>query len=141
MDNGEVLQGIEEDWNFMGANVMEWSVGFVAFLLISLFARSPARAMPFMLAGGVLTTTTLAALRRTYPDAQRGLTNASLTACGFPPPGIPAPAVLQPVWSGAPLKMIREDSKFSKIGLNKILPSFERDATDATLDEQKTMRV
>jgi hypothetical protein len=140
MDNGEVLQGIEEDWNFMGANVMEWSVGFVAFLMISLFARSPARAMPFMLAGGVLTTTTLAALRRTYPDEQRGLTNAALTTCGFPPPGVPAPAVLQPVWSGAPLKDIGKDTKFKKVGLDKLLPSFERDSTDAALDEQKTMR-
>ena len=140
MDNGEVLQGIEEDWNFMGANVSEWIVGFVAFLIIGQFGVSIARSLPFMLSGWVLATTTLAALRKTYPDEQRGLRNAVLTACGFNPPDIPAPAVLQPVWSGAPVKQVADDSKFKQIGLDKLFPSFQRDLTDAALDERRTMR-
>jgi hypothetical protein len=131
MDNGEVLQGIEEDWNFMGANILEWGCGFLAFIVISLFSKSPVRAMPFMLTGAVLTTTSLAALRKSYPDEQRGLKNAIMTACGFVPPEIPAPASIQPFWSGAPLKEIPEDFKFKRLGLDQILTSFKRDLTPA----------
>ena len=103
----------------------------MAFIIISLFAKSPVRAMPFMLSGAVLTTTTMAALRRGYPDEQRGLRNAILTTCGFGPPDIPAPAALQPVWSGSPLKEIPRDTKFKKIGLDQMFASFERDFTPA----------
>lgn len=130
-DDGEVLQGLDENWTFMGANAMEWATGLVVFLLISLFADSPARAMPFMLAGWVLTTTTLASLRRSFPDQERGVRNAVSTSCGFPPPGIPAPAILQPVWSGCPVKKIRTTSRFQKLGLDRMFPSFERDRTEA----------
>jgi hypothetical protein len=134
MDSGEVLHGIEEDWNFMGANIMEWGCGFLAFILISLFSNNPVRAMPFMLSGAVLTTTTLAALRRTYPDEQRGLRNAILTTCGFVPPDIPAPASIQPFWSGAPLKSIPQNTKFHKIGLDRVFSSFERDSSPAEVE-------
>ena len=130
-DNGEVLQGLDENWTFMGANAMEWGMGLVVFLLISLFADSPARAMPFMLAGWVLTTTTLAGLRRSFPDEERGVRNAIATACGFPPPGIPAPSALQPVWSGSPVKKLPNQSKMKKLGLEKMFPSFQRDLTPA----------
>jgi hypothetical protein len=138
-DNGEVLQGLDEKWTFMGANAMEWACGLVVFLLISLFADSPARAMPFMLLGWVLTTTTLAALRRSFPDQERGVRNAVATACGFPPPGIPAPSVLQPIWSGAPMKQLPVASRFVELGLDKMFPSFERQNTEAVkpLEEQK----
>lgn len=129
-DDGEVLQGLDENWTFMGANAMEWATGLVVFLLISLFADSPARAMPFMLAGWVLTTTTLASLRRSFPDQERGVRNAVSTACGFPPPGIPAPAILQPVWSGAPSKAIKVTTKYRKYGLDKMFPSFQRDLSE-----------
>jgi len=138
MDNGEVLQGVEEDWNFMGANIFEWGCGFMAFIIIGLFAKNPVRAMPFMIGGSILCTTTLATMRRTYPDEQRGLRNALLTACGFVPPGLPAPASIQPVWSGAPMKVIPEETKFRKIGLDKLFPSFERDESTADVDAQPT---
>lgn len=130
-DDGEVLQGLDEKWTFMGANAMEWACGLVVFLLISLFADSPARAMPFMLLGWVLTTTTLAALRRSFPDQERGVRNAVATACGFPPPGIPAPSALQPVWSGAPVKQLPEDCRLVEYGLDRMFPSFQRQYTEA----------
>ena len=130
-DDGEVLQGLDEDWTFMGANAMEWACGLVVFVLISLFADSPARAMPFMLLGWVLTTTTLAAMRRGFPDQERGVRNAVCVACGFPPPGIPAPSVLQPVWSGCPAREVRPGTKFVQLGLDKMYPSFQRQYTDA----------
>lgn len=133
-DDGEVLQGLDENWTFMGANAMEWATGLVVFLLISLFADSPARAMPFMLAGWVLTTTTLAGLRRSFPDQERGVRNAVSTACGFPPPGIPAPSCLQPVWSGCPTKDVKSSARFRKMGLERMFPSFERDLTEADPD-------
>ena len=139
-DNGEVLQGLDENWTFMGANAMEWGCGLVVFLLISLFADSPARAMPFMLLGWVLTTTTLAGLRRSFPDQERGVRNAVATACGFPPPGIPAPSVLQPVWSGAPLKELPQNCKFVELGLDQEFQSFQREFSEAyelTSDENK----
>ena len=129
-DDGEVLQGLDENWTFMGANAMEWACGLVVFLLISLFADSPARAMPFMLLGWILTTTTLAGLRRSFPDQERGVRNAVSTACGFPPPGIPAPSRLQPIWSGCPVRKVDEGSKFVQLGLDKMFPSFERDLRD-----------
>ena len=129
-DNGEVLPGLNEDWTFMGANAMEWACGLVVFLIISLFAETPARAMPFMLAGWVLTTVTLASLRRSFPDQQRGVRNAMATACGFPPPDIPAPAKLQPVWSGFPTRSLSSESKYMKLGLDKLHPSFLRQYED-----------
>lgn len=130
-DDGEVLQGLDENWTFMGANAMEWACGLVVFLLISLFADSPARAMPFMLLGWILTTTTLAGLRKSFPDQERGVRNAVATACGFPPPGIPLPSALQPVWSGSPKKAIEENSKFVELGLDRMFPSFRRDYMEA----------
>ena len=121
----------------MGANAMEWACGLVVFLLISLFADSPARAMPFMLLGWVLTTVTLAGLRKSFPDEERGVRNAVSTACGFPPPGIPLPSTLQPIWSGAQLREVSKSSKFYQLGLNKMLPSFERQYTEAPELEDK----
>lgn len=136
-DNGEVLQGLDENWTFMGANAMEWGCGLVVFLLISLFADSPARAMPFMLLGWVLTTTTLASLRKSFPDEERGVRNAVASACGFPPPGIPAPSRMQPVWSGAPAKKLNANSRFVELGLDEILPSFERQFEEAEVPQEQ----
>lgn len=129
-DDGEVLQGLDENWTFMGANAMEWACGLVVFLLISLFADSPARAMPFMLLGWVLTTVTLAGLRKSFPDEERGVRNAVSTACGFPPPGIPMPSALQPIWSGAPLRAVPKKTKFVQLGLDQMFSTFERQFTD-----------
>lgn len=130
-DDGEVLQGLDEDWTFMGANAMEWACGLVVFVIISLFADSPARAMPFMLLGWVLTTTSLAAMRRSFPDQERGVRNAVCSACGFPPPGIPMPSKMQPTWSACPLREPKQSSRFVQIGLDDMFPSFQRQFTEA----------
>lgn len=132
-DNGEVIQDLDRDWEFLGANAFEWICGFLAFMLISSFGASPVRVMPLMLTGAVITTTTLAALRRTYPDQQRGLRNVILSGCGFVPPGIPAPASLQPVWSGCPVRELNPRSKFVRLGLDQLFPSFQRDLSPAEM--------
>ena len=126
-DQGEVLPGLNETWTFMGANAIEWACGLVVFMMISLFAQSPGRAMPFMLSGWVLTTTMLASLRQSFPDEERGVRNALGTACGFPPPGIPKPSILQPVWSAAPIKELSPNSKFRKYGLDSLFSSLEEE--------------
>lgn len=136
-DDGEVLQGLDEEWSFMGANAMEWACGLVIFILISLFADSPAKAMPFMLAGWILTTTSLAGMRKSFPDEQRGVRNAISTSCGFPPPGIPAPAVLQPIWSGCPSREVKQNSKYTEYGLDQMFPSFELQFSEADELEKK----
>ena len=97
MDNGEVLQGLNAKWTFLGATLMEWSSGVVMFMIISLFSDSPVKGMPFMLAGLLLTSFMMASLRRAYPDEERGVRNALMSACGIRPQDIPAPAALQPV--------------------------------------------
>lgn len=126
-DNGEVLPGLNETWTFMGANAIEWACGMAVFLIISLFADTPVKAAPFMLTGWVFTTTSLASLRKSFPDEQRGVRNAIATACGFPPPGIPKPASLQPVWSAAPVRELREECRFRKLGLESLFTSQEAD--------------
>ncbi len=136
-DDGEVLQGLEEEWSFMGANAMEWACGLIVFILISLFADSPARAMPFMLAGWVLTTTSLAGMRKSFPDEQRGVRNAIATSCGFPPPGIPMPSALQPIWSGCPTREVKQNSKFVEYGLDQMFGSFEVQYSEADELEKK----
>ena len=129
-DDGEVLPGLNETWTFLGANVMEWCVGLVVFLMIGGCARTPSSAMPAMMTGWIVTTTTLAATRRSFPDEERGTRNAVLTACGFPPPGIPAPSSIQPVWSAAPVQELPETSKFIALGFDQLFPSFQRDLED-----------
>ncbi len=124
-DDGEVLPGLDETWTFAGANAMEWAVGLVVFLMIGSMARTPASSMPLMMVGWIFTTATLASTRKLYPDEQRGVRNAILTSCGFPPPDVPAPAIIQPVWSAAPVREISPKSKFAKLGLDKMFPSFE----------------
>lgn len=126
-DSGEVLSGLHENWTFLGANAMEWCAGLVVFLMISIFATSPAKAMPMMLAGWILTTYQLALLRKMFPDEERGVRNAVMTACGFPPPDIPAPASLQPIWSGAPVDMPPANSQFMKLGLDELFPTGQRE--------------
>lgn len=137
-DDGEVLQGLDENWSFMGANAMEWGCALAVFMLISLFADSVARAMPFMLIGGIVTAVTLASMRKSFPDQERGVRNAVTTFFGFPPPGIPAPSKLQPIWSGSPMREIPAHSKFIQLGLSFMFKTFERQYTDAKgLKEEK----
>ena len=129
-DNGDVLPRLNEPLTFMGANPMEWGCGLMVFFIISLFGSSPARLMPFMLAGWLGTTIGMATSRNLFPDQERGLRNAILTYCGFPPPQIPAPSVLQPVWSSAPVRALPESSAFRKLHLETIFPTMERDFTE-----------
>lgn len=137
-DDGEVLQGLDENWSFMGANAMEWGCALAVFMLISLFADSVARAMPFMLIGGIMTAVTLASMRKSFPDQERGVRNAVTTFFGFPPPGIPTPAKLQPIWSGSPMREIAPQSRFIQLGLGYMFKTFERQYIDAKgLNEQK----
>jgi hypothetical protein len=96
-------------------------------MFVQLFASSMASAMPFMLMAWIGTTVSVAGLRRTFPDEHRGIRNVVLTACGFPPPGIPAPAALQPVWSACPVRALDGNSRFMKLGLDELFPSFQRD--------------
>ncbi|MCC6220689.1 MAG: hypothetical protein IT291_05540 [Deltaproteobacteria bacterium] len=126
-DDGYVLQGLDDNWSFMGANAMEWAVGLVIFLMIGSFARSPASAMPLMIGGWILTTTTLASTRRNFPDEERGVRNAVMTACGFPPPGIPSPSLLQPVWSGAPMRELPQNCRFVQLGLEELFSDCDRE--------------
>lgn len=123
-DNGEILPGLNETWTFLGATMMEWASGFVVFILIGSMGRSPASAMPFMLIGWISMTVTLASLRKLFPDEERGLRNALMTACGLCPPNMPAPSRLQPRWSAAPLRSVPKKSKFAELELELLFPSF-----------------
>lgn len=134
-DNGEVIQGLDETWTFMGGTVLEWGAGLVVFFIISLFAESPSRAMPFMLMGWIVTVTSLASVRHLHPDQERGVRNAVMTSCGFPPPGIPKPAKLQPVWSGCPILEMPRNKRFMKLGLDHLFPKY--DPTEEVEDFKK----
>lgn len=131
MDNGEVLVDIDKGWEFAGCNAIEWICGLAAFILIGLLGSNPAKVMPFMLMGWILTTTGFSAMRRTFPDEHRGVRNAIMTYIGVCPFGIPAPSKVQPLWSACPLRSLDANSKFIKLGLDQLFPSFERDQTDA----------
>ena len=138
-DDGEVLPGLNENWTFMGATLVEWIAGFSTFLMVSIFAP-PGRvgvAVPFMIVGWVGTTYTLATIRQCYPDEQRGVRNSLMSACGFEPYDIPAPAMLQPVWSGAPIREVDPNSPFKEVGLDIMFPSFQYDLKDADESEGK----
>lgn len=124
-DNGEVLPGLNESWNFLGANLTEWASGFMVFIMVSLFSPSVGRAMPFMLLGWITTTVTLSSVRKSFPDEERGLRNALVTSCGMVPPGIPAPSVIQPVWSGCPVRDANAQSRFVAYGLDGMFPSHQ----------------
>lgn len=128
MDNGEVIPGLNEPWTFAGAKVMEWVSGFVMFMVVSeLFGIQPGKAMPILLAVWFTTTLGLASLRRRFPDEERGVRNVAMVALGFPPPGIPAPAAIEPLWSGAPMREVPESTYFSKLGLDRLFPSIPDD--------------
>jgi hypothetical protein len=122
MDNGEVIPGLNEDWMLAGAKLSEWIAGFMAFIIAQevLFTDKMARSMPALLLIGALVVFAMAALRRSFPDEERGIRNAALTAVGMPPPGIPLPAALQPIWSGRPLRELGEKTKFKQLGLDAV---------------------
>lgn len=97
---------------------MEWIAGLCSALVFSeVFISKVARSMPLLGIVLVVTTFGLAALRRKFPDEERGIRNAAMVAMGFSPPGIPAPASIQPVWSGAPLRSMRESCYYTQLSL------------------------
>lgn len=122
MDNGEVIMGLNEEWNLGGAKLGEWVAGFMMFIIASeLFFTNMGRNMPWLMIIWVTTTFGLAALRRSFPDEERGIRNAAMTAAGFAPPGIPIPAALQPYWSGAPLKVLKKEALLVQLGLADVV--------------------
>ena len=136
MDGGEVLQGLDEPWTFLRANMMEWTSGMLVFLMIGSVGRTPAAQMPLMLVGWVVTTSTLSVIRNMFPDQERGVRNALMASCGFAPPGIPTPARLQHVWSGAPIRQLPALKKFNRIGFDQLFPSFQRQLTEIENNEE-----
>ena len=126
MDNGEVIPGLNEDWTLGGAKLSEWVGGFMMFIIASeLFFTNVGKSMPQLMAIFIGGTFGMAALRRMFPDEERGIRNAAMTAMGIPPPGIPAPAVLQPYWSGAPMREMDETTEFKALSLDLLFETAE----------------
>lgn len=137
MDNGEVIPGLNEDWTLGGAKLGEWVAGFMMFIVCSeLFFENIARSMPQLLVIWVVTTFSMAAMRRSFPDEERGIRNSAMTALGLPPPGIPIPAALQPYWSGAPMRVLPRERWYSRLRLFEV---FEAEEEDEALPEQGTV--
>lgn len=120
MDGGDVIPGLNEDWTFANAKVFEWLAGFMTSFLVANMVDKVGQWMPVLLMIWVGTTFGLAMLRRQFPDEERGVRNLVMVTCGFEPPGIPAPSKLQPLWSGAPIKGVKEDSLYAQLGLEEL---------------------
>ena len=121
MDSGDVIPGLNEDWNFGGAKLMEWAAGLVMFMMANeFFFTNTAKSMPILLMVWIATTFGLANIRKKFPDEERGIRNVMMVLMGFPPPGIPVPAVLQPVWSGAPLRELPVLCDYRVLELDKV---------------------
>lgn len=134
MDNGEVIPGLNEDWTLGGAKLSEWIAGFMMFIIAGeLLFDKVGRAMPQLMLIWICTTFGMAALRRNFPDEERGIRNSALTTVGIEPPGIPAPAALQPYWSGAPMREMEESAEFMALGLGEVLEDLddEREVIEA----------
>lgn len=126
MDNGEEIPCLNESWTFAGAKVNEWMAGLASMIIITeLLQINAGRSMPILLTVWLGTTFALAVLRRQFVDEERGIRNFVMESLGFAPPGIPRPASLQPYWSGAPLRELKEDCWFSKLKLDDVLVAEE----------------
>lgn len=133
MDNGEVIPGLNEDWTFAGAKMFEWIAGFMMLLLATEFlVDKPAKAAPLLVCIMIGTTLGMATLRRSFPDEERGVRNYMCALMGFAPPGIPAPSMVQPIWSGAPMRKMDNLKAFMALELNLVFekPKDEEDETD-----------
>ena len=133
MDDGQVIPCLNESWTFAGAKPMEWISGLCAALLFQeAFMESAARGMPLIMMVVVGTTMGLATLRKAYPDEERGVRNQLMTLLGLAPPGIPRPAALQPLWSGAPMQELPEASLYRRLGLGDL---FEKEEEEDAHDQ------
>ena len=121
MDSGDVIPGLNEDWTFGGCKAMEWMAGLMMALMLGTGLEKPANYMPFLVLVWIGTTLGLAALRKRFPDEERGVRNLVMASCGFEPIGIPAPARLQPIWSGAPLRSLKENCLFQQLELDQVI--------------------
>ncbi len=127
MDNGEVIQGLNESWTMLGAKLGEWAAGFSMFMISSeLFFKKTSTAMPALLLIWISTTAILATLRSRFPDEERGLMNFCLVLVGINPPNIPSPANLQPLWSGAPIKEMKRSREYVQLNLDEIFKEVEQ---------------
>ncbi len=121
MDNGEVINGLNEGWTFVGANVTEWIAGFIMTMLIgSAFQISPVGGTPIFICTLCGITFGMAALRKQFPDGTRGVANQFMIALGLPPPGIPKPASIQPLWSGGPIRKVDEKKDYHHLDLDSM---------------------
>lgn len=125
MDSGEEIQGLGEDWSFLGAKLAEWLAGFATFIIVAevVFKGHMGQGMPIMILCWIVTTVGLASLRAKFPDQEKGVRNYFATLCGFAPPFIPTPSALQKFWSGAPVRRLPDDCEFMQLGLGELLPS------------------
>jgi hypothetical protein len=122
MDDGYVIPGLNENWTFGGAKPMEWAAGLVVMMIyVELFVTNMGKQMPFILMILVLVPMGLATLRKTYPDEEKGVANHTMSLLGIAPPLIPKPAMLQPNWSGLPIKTINPKKEFMELGLDEFL--------------------
>jgi hypothetical protein len=128
MDNGDVIPGLNEDWTFANCKIFEWMAGLMTAFLMSTAFEKPATVMPVLVIVWIGTTFGLSGVRRRFPDEERGVRNMVMVACGFAPPGIPAPSKIQPLWSGGPIKQVREDSLYAQLGLEEIRHMPKQDA-------------
>jgi len=130
-DNGNVIPGLNEDWTLLGAKLNEWIAGVTAFFISQVFFTKPATAMPLLLLIMLVTTVGLATLRKRFPDEEKGMRNYFCTLIGVPPPGIPLPSSMQPLWSGAPNRQLNPMSEFETLNLGELFISEQ----DSDLDD------
>lgn len=127
MDEGYTIVGLNEGWTLGGARMMEWVSGFVmAMITQELLHIKISTSGPLMIVVVLLTALSLAALRKQFPDEERGLRNAAMVALGFEPPGIPSPASFKPYWSGAPVRELPETSYFKSLQLEVLFATDSR---------------
>jgi hypothetical protein len=128
MDSGDVIPGLNEDWTFAGARPAEWMAGFMTSFLAANMVDKPAQWMPILVMIWIGTTLGFALLRKKFPDEERGVRNIAMVTFGFEPPGIPAPSKLQPLWSGAPIKAVKDDCLYAQLGLDELRDRPSQDA-------------
>jgi hypothetical protein len=121
MDDGHVIPGLNEDWTFAGAKLMEWMAGVTAAFMTSMMFEKPAHYMPLLILVMIGTTLTLATLRKRFPDEERGVMHLFMTGCGFAPPGIPTPSKLQPRWSGGRISSLKPTCLYVQLGLDAVV--------------------
>ena len=121
MDNGDVIPALNEDWTFAGCKLFEWLAGGMAAFIVQLFIERPGHAIPFLFFLWVGVTLSIAMVRKKFPDEERGVMNLFMVNCGFSPPNIPAPAKLQPRWSGGRLQELNKNCLFQQLGLDEVV--------------------